>query len=412
MRTILHSDLNNFYASCEQVFNPSLKDCFLGVTGSVKDRHGIILAKNEKAKALGVKTGMTINDARKLCPELVTVEADFSKYLDYSERVRKIYLDYTDLVEPFGIDEAWLDVTNSKIFGDGEKIASEIRKRVRDLGLTASVGVSFNKIFAKLGSDMKKPDATTVISYDDYKQKVWRLPASDLLMVGRKTAEKLLKYNIKTIGDLANVDVNFLIKAFGKTGTLLHSYANGQDSSPVRRYEEPDEIKSVGNSMTCYRDLNNLEDVHIMFSVLSDSVSSRVIRKNLGRASTVSITVRDENLQTFTRQAKLNPPSSFADDILDLSIRLFKDNYDFRKGIRSLGISVSDFENDCEQLSIFDAAGDYDKKMSLAKTVGDIRDKYGFKSVQKAITLKDKRIARENPEKTHTVHPQAFKPKD
>lgn len=411
MRTILHSDLNNFYASCEQAFNPSLKGSFLGVTGSVKSRHGIILAKSTNAKLMGVKTGMTIRAAKDICPDLVLVEADFEKYLYYSDLVRKIYLEYTDLVEPFGIDEAWLDVTGSKIFGDGEKIANEIRKRVRDLGLTASVGVSFNKIFAKLGSDMKKPDATTVISYDNYKNMVWNLPASDLLMVGRKTAEKLSKFNVNTIGDLAMTDANFLTKSFGKWGAMLSDYANGRDFSPVRKYEEPDEIKSVGNSMTCYRDLVNLDDVHVMFSVLTDSVASRVVKKNLGRAGTVSITVRDENLQTFTRQAKLNPPSSYSDDILDLAVELFQKNYDFKKGIRTLGVSVSDFRREEGQISMFDDGG-YEKKMKLQKAVGVIRDKYGQKSVQKAVTLKDTRISREDPETTHTVHPQGFKPKD
>lgn len=411
MRTILHSDLNNFYASCEQAFNPSLKGSFLGVTGSVKSRHGIILAKSTNAKLMGVKTGMTIRAAKDICPDLVLVEADFEKYLYYSDLVRKIYLEYTDLVEPFGIDEAWLDVTGSKIFGDGEKIANEIRKRVRDLGLTASVGVSFNKIFAKLGSDMKKPDATTVISYDNYKNTVWNLPASDLLMVGRKTAEKLAKFNVNTIGDLAATDANFLTKSFGKWGAMLSDYANGRDFSPVRKYEEPDEIKSVGNSMTCYRDLVNLDDVHVMFSVLTDSVASRVVKKNLGRAGTVSITARDENLQTFTRQAKLNPPSSYSDDILDLAVELFQKNYDFKKGIRTLGVSVSDFRREEGQISMFDDGG-YEKKMKLQKAVGVIRDKYGQKSVQKAVTLKDTRISREDPETTHTVHPQGFKPKD
>lgn len=412
MRTILHSDLNNFYASCEQAYEPKLKDMFLGVCGSLKDRHGIILAKNEKAKAMGVKTGMTIKNAKDLCPELVLKEADFDKYLDFSQKVRKIYLEYTDLVEPFGIDEAWLDVTNSKVFGDGKTIADQIRSRVKKLGLTASVGVSFNKVFAKLGSDMKKPDATTVIGADDYKNTVWRLPVSDLLMVGRRTADKLKKFNVNTIGDLAVTSQDFLVKTFGKWGKTLWLFANGEDLSPVRLYEEPDEIKSVGNSMTCYRDLKDEEDVHIMFSVLSDSVSSRVIRKNLGRASTVSISVRDENLQTFVRQTKLNPPSSFAEDILACAIQLFKENYDFKKGVRSLGISVSDFVENASQLSIFENPDDYEKKLKLAQTVTQIRDRYGSGVVQKAINLKDKRIAREDPEKQHTVHPQGFTSKD
>lgn len=409
MKVILHSDLNNFYASCEQVYDSSLKDRVFCVTGSVKDRHGIVLAKNEKAKKLGVKTGMTIRDAKNLCPELLTVEADFDKYLDFSEKVRKIYLGYTDRVEPFGIDEAWLDVTNSKIFGNGEKIADEIRSKVRDLKLTASVGVSFNKVFAKLGSDMKKPDATTVIDENNYKEKVWCLPCSDLLMVGRKTALKLAKFNINTIGDLANTNVGFLTESFGKWGKMLSAFAKGEDASSVRKYEEPDEIKSVGNSMTCYRDLNDFDDVHIMLSVLSDSVSSRILRKNLGMANTVTLTVRDDALCFFTRQAKLPFPSSFSEDILDLSMKLFKENYDFKRGVRSLGISASDFSSGETQLSIFEDPVVYDKKLSLAKTVGAIRDKYGSSSLKKAITLKDKRISREDPEETHVIHPESYK---
>lgn len=409
MRVILHSDLNNFYASCEQAYDASLSGRVFCVTGSVEDRHGIVLAKNEAAKKLGIKTGMTIREGKNLCPDLLTIEADFDKYLDFSERVRRIYLGYTDLVEPFGIDEAWLDVTNSKIFGDGEKIADEIRRKVRDLNLTASVGVSFNKVFAKLGSDMKKPDATTVISQNNFKDKVWVLPCSDLLMVGRKTALKLSKFNINTIGDLANTDVNFLTEAFGKWGKTLSDFAKGEDISPVRKYEEPDEIKSVGNSMTCYRDLNDLEDVHIMLSVLSDSVSTRIFRKNLGMANTVTLTVRDENLDFFTRQAKLPFPSSFSEDILALSLKLFKENYDFKKGVRSLGVAASDFSRGDTQLSLFDDAESYDKKLSLAKTVGAIRDKYGSSSLKKAITLKDKRISREDPKETHVIHPESYK---
>lgn len=409
MRVILHSDLNNFYASCEQVYNPSLKDKVFCVSGSVKDRHGIVLAKNENAKKLGIKTGMTLNEARNLCSEVIMLEADFDKYLDFSEKVRKIYLGYTDLVEPFGIDEAWLDVTNSKIFGTGPQIADEIRKKVRDLKLTASVGVSFNKIFAKLGSDLKKPDATTVIGEDDYKRIVWKLPCSDLLMVGKKTAVKLAKFNINTIGDLANTDVKFLSSAFGKSGETLHSFANGGDLSPVRKYEEPDEVKSVGNSMTCYRDLTNAEDVHIMLSVLSDSVSSRIIRKNLGPAKTVTLTVRDENLNFFTRQAKLAVPSCFADDILAGAMKLFAENYDFKLGVRSLGVSVSDFSSGDAQISVFDDPSGYEKKLSLAKAVGAIRDKYGSSSVKTAITLKDKRISREDPKEKHNVHPDTYK---
>ena len=411
MRTILHSDLNNFYASCEQVLNPTLKGVAFAVCGSVEDRHGIILAKSQLAKEMGVKTAMTIKAAKDLCPDLVLVRARLDLYVEFSEKVRQIYLEFTDHVEPFGIDEAWLDVTNSKIFGTGEEIAEKIRQRVKELGLTVSVGVSFNKIFAKLGSDLKKPDAVTVISQDNFKQKVWPLGVGELLNVGRRSAEKLKKYNILTIGDLAKTDKCFLEKSFGKAGAMMYIYANGLDTSPVRLYTNPDIVKSVGNSMTCYRDLKDIEDVHIMLSVLCDSVSQRVIRHDLGRANTVTLSIRDENLSTITRQAKLVPPSNIADDILELSLKLFKENYSFQNGIRSLGVAVSDFNNESEQLSIFENAEDYEKRLKLSKTIGGIRDKYGAKSVTKAINLKDTRISREDPENNHVVHPQSFSPK-
>lgn len=415
MRTILHSDLNNFYASCEAALNPALKNVCLGVTGSVSERHGIILAKNDKAKAMGVKTGMTIKNAKDLCPDIVLVEANFETYLRYSERVRKIYLEYTDRVEPFGIDEAWLDLTHSLSGKSGVEIADEIRARVKEIGLTVSVGVSFNKVFAKLGSDMKKPDATTVISYDGadgFRNKVWQLGVGELLMVGKKSEQKLKKYNINTIGDLARTDVKFLTRVFGKNGATLHAFACGEDNSEVRLYDLPDDVKSVSSSMTSYRDLVTYDDVHIMFSLLSESVSSRVIRKGLGNAGTVSIFVRDEALQSFTRQAKLVPPSSFSDDIFALALKLFTENYDFKKGVRSLGISVSDFVSDAGQISMFDPPDLYDKKLSLAKAVIKIKDKYGSESLTKAVTMKDKLLSANGPEKNRPVRTESFPTED
>ncbi len=404
----MHSDLNNFYAACECALNPSLKEIPFAVSGSVKDRHGIVLAKNEIAKAAGVKTAMTLNEARNLCPNIQFCQAHFDIYTDYSERVRKIYLDYTDRVEPFGIDEAWLDVTGSKIFGSGEEIAEEIRRRVKELGLTVSVGVSFNKVFAKLGSDMKKPDATTVISEDNFRQKVWGLDVGELLMVGRKTRAKLNGFNIHTIGDLADFDRSFLERSFGKMGGVMHDYANGLDFSIVKKYDEADEIKSVGNSMTCYRDITDLDDARIMFSVLAESVSSRALKKNLGNASTLSITVRTEDLESFTRQMQLVPPSSFSDDIFDGAMALFEKNYSFSKNVRSLGVAISDFTDGEFQLSMFDDPNLYEKKLKLAKAVGGIRDKYGNSSLTRGVNLKDKRISREDPEKDHVIHPKHF----
>lgn len=408
IRTILHVDLNNFYASVERILNPELEGKFIGVCGSVENRHGIILAKSENAKKLGVKTGMVIKDALKLCPNLVLIEANHDNYIKYSKLVREIYRDYTDRIEAFGIDECWLDVTDSiKLFGSGEKIANEIRERVKkEYGLTVSVGVSFNKVFAKLGSDLKKPDATTVISVENFKEKVWGLPVSELLFVGKSTAEKLNKINVKTIGDLAKLDKDYIVKKFGKWGETLHDYALGNENSPVLKDDESDEIKSVGNSITCYRDLTTLEDVKIVLTVLAESVSARVIKHGLGRAETLSISIRDNNLKTISRQCKFYVPTNLPDDITNASYELFQKNYDFSYPVRTLGVSVSDFSGDVEQITVYEK--EYDKKARLNTAINGIKDKYGNGSVLKGIVLKDKKFMREDPEGTHVVHPDGL----
>ena len=406
MRVILHVDLNNFYASVEMKLNPSLEGKFIGVCGNVENRHGIILAKSENAKKMGVKTGMTILDAKRLCPEITLVEANHSHYITYSKMARVLYREYTDKIEPFGIDECWLDVTGSiKLFGSGKEIADAIRERVKnELGLTVSVGVSFNKVFAKLGSDLNKPDGTTVIDENNYKNIVWNLPASELLFVGKSTAEKLKKINIKTIGDLANTDVNYLEKRFGKWGVSLHDYANGKDNSPVNYDDEEDEIKSVGNSITSYRDLKTDEDVKILFTVLAESVSSRLISYGLGKATTLSIYIRDEFLNSSTRQGKLKKPSVLPEDFMSFAFELFKKNYDFSSGIRTIGITVSNFILDGEQISFEDEV--YDRKLKLNTAISNIKDKYGSKTVVKGIVLKDKKLMREDPKEDHEIHPE------
>ena len=264
MRTILHSDLNNFYASVECLRNPEIRDKPVVVVGSKEDRHGIVLAKNMIAKRLGVKTGDVYWEAKQKCGNtLVEVPADFITYLNVSREVRSIYEDYTDRIEAYGIDECWLDVTKSvKAFGGGKEIAEIIRERIKqEIGLTVSIGVSWNKIFAKLGSDMKKPDAVTEITPDNYKQKVWTLPVEDLLYVGRATQKKLNRIGIKTIGQLAQTEEKILTDLLGKWGSYIHTFANGRDESPVLTVNEEEAIKSIGNSLTVYRDLENDDDV-------------------------------------------------------------------------------------------------------------------------------------------------------
>ena len=261
-RTILHCDCNAFYASVECVLNPELKKVPMAVGGDEESRHGIILAKNELAKKYNIQTAETIWQAKKKCPDLVIVRPHHDLYYKYSKQVMDIYKRYTDYVESFGPDEAWLDVTGSKrLFGDGVKIANELRRIVREeTGLTISVGVSFCKVFAKLGSDYKKPDATTVFSKSNWKQFIYPLSVRDLLFVGKKTGDELERLGVKTIGQLAKYDEHILVRHFGKAGNMLYRYANGLDSEPVKSIYEKEKVKSVGNGMTFRQDLVGEDD--------------------------------------------------------------------------------------------------------------------------------------------------------
>ena len=399
-KVILHSDLNNFFASVETALNPNLKGKAVAVCGNAEERHGIVLAKSEEAKKFGIKTAMTIVEAKKLCPELITVESHHGLYEEYSKKVREIYARFTDQIEPFGIDEAWLDVTHSSFLGSGEDIANKIRSAVKkELNLTCSVGVSFNKVFAKLASDMKKPDATTVISRDNYIKTVWRLPVADLLYVGKSTALKLKKLNILTIGDLANSSPEFLSQQFGKWGEMLWAYANGQEDSPVKKINEEEELKSVGNSVTTYRDLESLKDVKTVLTYLCESVSERLIRYGVGKACTLTLSIRDESLSWFSRQTKLPYPSVLSKDFFDCAVDLFNKNYTWKSFIRSIGVAVSDFLSEQEQIRIGQDSEKYKKRVDLEKRVNGLRKKYGDSSVRKGITLCDKQFGREH--KTH-----------
>lgn len=398
MRTILHSDLNNFYASVESLFHPEYAGCPLVVCGRVEDRHGIVLAKNMIAKKAGVKTGMVLFEAKKLCPNLICIEAHHDLYLKYSRAVRKIYLEYTDQVEPFGIDEAWLDVTHSNACGgDGYKIAEEIRKRVKEeIGLTVSIGVSFNKVFAKLGSDMKKPDAVTVISKDNFKNKVWGLPASDLLYVGRATKEKLEKLNINTIGELATFSKPILTSKLGKWGEVLLSYARGQDVDPVRKYDEFEELKSIGNSITYYRDIKTDDDVYSLLILLSESVCSRMKHAGFKCARTLSLVVTNDKLETTVRMTKATTPMSLSTEMAQTAFDLFKKTFSWSTAlVRMLGITVSDF-TEHKQLALFEDEKKKDKLVKLENVVEQMREKYGRKIINKAVILKDEHMVNLN----------------
>lgn len=394
MRTILHSDLNNFYASVESLFHPEFSNVPLVVCGKAEDRHGIVLAKNMIAKKAGVKTGMVLFEAKKLCPNLVCIEAHHDLYLKYSRAVRKIYLEYTDQVEPFGIDEAWLDVSSSTIHGgDGYKIAEEIRKRVKEeIGLTVSIGVSFNKVFAKLGSDMKKPDAVTVISKDNFKNKVWGLPASDILYVGKATKEKLEKLNIHTIGELATFSKPILVSKLGKWGEVLLSYARGQDVDPVRKYDEFEELKSIGNSITYYRDIKTDEDVFSLLILIAESVCARMKHAGFKCARTLSLVVTNDKLETTVRMTKPATPMTLSSEIAQTAFDLFKKTFSWSSAlVRMLGITVSDF-TEHKQLALFEDEKKKDKLVKLENVIEQMREKYGRKIINKAVIFKDEHM--------------------
>ncbi len=392
-RTILHIDLNNFFASVECKYNPELLVGYMAVIGSVEDRHGIVLAKNQAAKKRGVKTGMPIREAEKLCPGITFVEANHERYSYWSKKAKALYREYSEKIESFGIDEAWVDVTDND--KDGKTIADEIRERVKEeLGLTVSIGVSFNKIFAKLGSDMKKPDGTTVITRDNFKRLVWKLPAQELLFVGKSTLEKLNRVGVSTIGDLAVSDFRYISKYLGKIGENLWFYANGQDDSPVKALDDDDEIKSVGNSVTCYRDLTTHEDVEIMISSLCESVSARLMKYDVGKARSISVGVRDSDLKWVAKQTRLDKPSALSDDFYLSAIELFKEVSDLSVPVRSISVAVFDFTSD-DQSSFSDGDKRYDKRLTLMKTVGKIREKYGADAVRRGLSFKDEKLTKE-----------------
>lgn len=411
MRTILHSDLNNFYASVECLRNPEIRNLPVVVVGSKEDRHGIVLAKNMIAKKLGVKTGDVYWEAKQKCGEaLVEVQADFSTYINVSREVRKIYEDYADRIEAYGIDECWLDVSSSlKLFGSGREIAETIRERIKkEIGLTVSIGVSWNKIFAKLGSDMKKPDAVTVITPENYKLKVWTLPVEDLLYVGKATQQKLNRIGIKTIGDLAQAEEQTLLNLLGKWGYYLHTFANGKDESPVTKIGEEESIKSIGNSLTVYRDLVDDNDVEPVIYLLADSISSRMREAGLNKARTVHVYARANNLVGYQKQGKLMRPSGTMQDVAKTAFKLFKEVYPWEKPVRSLGISVSDFVFGNEQLDLFGDLEKDEKQKRLDTAIDKLRAKYGNNIIQAAIVYKDPKLKDLDIKGEHTIHPYSF----
>ena len=387
---ILHSDFNNFYASVERKLFPELAGKPVAVCGDPELRHGIVLAKSEEAKARGVKTGDVIWEAKRKCPGLIVRPARFSEYARYSRAGREIYARFTDQIEPFGMDECWLDVTRSSVFGSGEEIAERIRAAVKaELGLTVSVGVSFNKVFAKLASDLKKPDAVTCVARENFRDTIWPLPVSSLLYVGRATADKLGRACIRTVGELARADEKFIAQYFGKWGVTLLRYARGEDDSPVRTADEREGLKSVGNSLTYFEDIRRKEDVKRLLYALSESVAARMKAAGLGKADTVHLWVRDCRLNDYGWQRKVRP-TALCGEIAETAYSLFCEKYTQKPAVRGLGVTASGFDRGVEQLTFDSLAGDYEKKARAEEAVERIRQKHGYASLQRGIVFEDR----------------------
>lgn len=398
-RVILHSDLNNFFASVETLFSKDLKNVPLAICGDKEARHGIVLAKNELAKKYGIKTGDTIALAMKKCPFLVTRPSRYEEYVRASRRVREIYLSFATRVEPFGIDEAWLDVTElakregeKDVFLGGEKIAQRLRERVKaETGLTVSVGVSFNKTFSKLASDMKKPDAVTVIPFGGYKEKIWHLPVETLLFVGRRTKEQLKKLKITTVGDLALKKRITIKNQLGKNGELLWDIANGFDLSPVAFYHLREKTKSISKSTTMPYDVTNFEEANSVLSTLSDAVSQE-LRKRETKGSIVKLFVKFSDLSSLIRQEKLSEKTYSSLEIYLTASSLFKENVDFSISVRAIGVGVEELsEKEDEQITIL---SNIPQKSSLDIALDKTKEKYGDGVIMRASVMKNMTLSK------------------
>ena len=410
-RHILHCDMNCFYASVEMQRHPELRDTPLAVCGSQEERHGIVLTANYIAKPYGVKTGMAIWQAKQRCPQLVTLPPDMDEYIRISRYAREIYEDYTDQVEPFGLDENWLDVTGSVgLYGSPMTIAREISSRIKsELGITASIGVANNKITAKLGSDYKKPDAITRIEQDNYKEIVYPLPVEDLLYVGPATSKKLRAIGIDTIGRLAECPEDVLQRRLGKMGLILSMFAKGRDVSPVQKTDHIPNVKSVGNSATTPRDLENEEDVKLMLILLAESVCARM-RELVSRCTVVEIYIRDTELNSFCRQRKLTAPSCSSQELVEVGFDLFRKHYSWHRPIRSIGLrgaGLVEAENTL-QLSMFAEDQRRDKWEQIDAAVDNLRQRYGYISIRRAILDSNPLLGHINVKDGHTIHPVGF----
>lgn len=390
-RTILHCDCNSYFASVECIDRPELKGVPMAVCGDPRNRHGIILAKNELAKKFGIQTAETIWQAKRKCPDLVLVAPHHQKYDAYCEQINAIYLQYTDCVERFSVDESWLDVTGSlHLYGSGTEIADLLRKRIREeIGITISVGVSFNKIFAKLGSDYKKPDATTVISRENFQDIVWPLPARDMMFVGKAADGVLADAGILTIGDIAKAGKERLTALLGRAGESIWEHASGLDSDPVRRFDDIDPVKSIGNSITFARDLVGEKDIRAGLTMLCDSVGSRLRAQGM-YCTTVQIQIKDPFLRTIQRQRKLSSATNSTKTIYDAALGILQSAWQVTSPIRLLNVTATGLtETAAEQMTLLnDTSGQRDKIAKLDSAVDTIRKRYGKSAISYGSVIK------------------------
>lgn len=408
-RLILHCDMNNFYASVACLQDPSLRNIPVAVCGDPSTRHGIVLSKNMLAKAAGVQTGEPIIQALRKCPMLKVVVPEFSSYHTFSKAANQIYNQYTDRVEPFGIDESWLDLTGCvSTFSQAIQQAYRIKARIyAELGVTVSIGVSFNKVFAKLGSDLKKPDAVTPISPAAYQSIVWPLPTRELLFIGPSTQRRLSRMGIFTIGDLAKADPGLLHTMLGKWGDILHAYANGLDMTPVAVYGAPHEIKSIGNSITTSRDMTTREDIAQVCYMLCESVAERM-RAHALSGTTLSIWLRDAaSLSSFDRQIALPGPTHLSSVMAPAALQLFDIYWDGRP-LRSIGIRMLQLSNDGEAMQLNFLHPPDDRTEALENCIDTIRNRFGRRSIERAISMVDRGLGVRTLRKPSSERPISF----
>lgn len=429
-RIIIHADLNNFYASVERKLCPSLVGKPIAVCGNREERRGIVLAKSEEAKRCGVKTGDTVWQAQRKCPDIVVVPPRFDEYMKYSRLVKSVYARYTDLIESYGIDECWLDISRSTLMFpafdrkytevNGERyytdeylrfLGDTIRCAVKEeLGVTVSCGVSFNKAFAKLGSDLKKPDGTSVISKLNYKSVVNGLPVEDLLFVGRATKQKLTAMGLTTIGKLASADDGAIYDALGKFGETLLRYARGGDEDEVKHMDDKREYKSIGNSCTYPEDVTGLPRVERLLYVLSESVAARLRESGQGLADTVHLWVRFSDLSGFSVQKKVRH-TALCGEIAAHAFELFKTNVKPPFKVRAMGVTVSGFDNGVSQVTLDEACGNYKKLEAVEKCVDEIRKKHGYDKLQRGVVSEEPSQMRNDIKNSHLIKPANFEDK-